>query len=77
MFYLTSHSTHLYLLLYGIGHMVTAYRDNERKITTAASLSDRTIPDRTAHTTAFVISAVEHVKVSTVRLCMSSMSSMS
>ena len=30
MFYLTMHSTHFYLWLYGIGHMVKDHSDSER-----------------------------------------------
>ena len=30
MFYLTTHSTHFILLLYGIGHMVNDHSDSER-----------------------------------------------
>ena len=31
MFYLTMHSTHFILRLYGIGHMVKNHSDSERK----------------------------------------------
>ena len=31
MFYLTMHSTHFILLLYGVGHMVKDHSDSERK----------------------------------------------
>ena len=30
MFYLTMHSTHFYLWLYGVGHMVKYHSDSER-----------------------------------------------
>ena len=30
MFYLTTHSTHFYLQLYGVGHMVKDHSDSER-----------------------------------------------
>ena len=30
MFYLTMHSTHFYLWLYGVGHMVKDHSDSER-----------------------------------------------
>ena len=30
MFYLTTHSTHFYLRLYGVGHMVKDHSDSER-----------------------------------------------
>ena len=31
MFYLTTHSTHFYLRLYGVGHMVKYHLDSERR----------------------------------------------
>ena len=42
MFYLMIHSTHFYLRLYGVGHMVKDHSDSERKpaATTWATLSD-------------------------------------
>ena len=43
MFYLTTHSTHFFILrLYGIGHMVKDHSDSERKPAAAtwATLSD-------------------------------------
>ena len=42
MFYLTTHSTHFYLRLYGVGHMVKYHSDSERKPAAAtwATLSD-------------------------------------
>ena len=42
MFYLMTHSTHFYLRLYGITHMVKDHSDSDRKpaVTTWATLSD-------------------------------------
>ena len=42
MFYLTTHSTHFILRLYGIGHMIKDHADSERKPAAAtwATLSD-------------------------------------
>ena len=42
MFYLTMHSTHFYLRLYGVGHMVKDHSESKRKpnATTWATLSD-------------------------------------
>ena len=43
MLYLTSHSTHFYLRLYGVGHVVKDHSDSERKPAAAtiwATLSD-------------------------------------
>ena len=31
VFYLTTHSTHFYLRLYGVGHMVKGHADSERR----------------------------------------------
>ena len=33
MFYLKMHSTHFYLLLYGVGHMVTDQSDTDKAVT--------------------------------------------
>ena len=70
MFYLTTHSTHFILLLYGIGYIVKDHSDNERGnlllphgLLFPISSKDSficTIPDRIAHTTAFVTPVVEH-----------------
>ena len=64
MFYLTMHSTHFYLRLYGIRHMVKDHSDSEkgnplpphRLLFTINSKGSFicTIPYRIAHTTAFV-----------------------
>ena len=70
MFYLTTYSTHFILRLYGVGHMVKDYSDSERgnplpshgilfPINSKGSFIC-TIPDRIAHTTAFVTPVVEH-----------------
>ena len=70
MFYLTTHSTHFILRLYGVGHMVKDHSDSEKgnplppyrlliSINSKGS-SICTIPDRIAHTTAFVTPVVEH-----------------
>ena len=64
MFYLMTHSTHFILRLYGIRHMVKDHSDSERAnllpphgllfmINSKGSFIC-TIPDRIAHTTAFV-----------------------
>ena len=37
MFYLTTHSTHCYLWLYGVRHMVKDHSDSERKSTAAST----------------------------------------
>ena len=66
MFYLMTLNT-FYLQLYGIRHMVKNHSDSERKPATASlhfPISNKgsficTIPDRIAHTTAFVTPVVE------------------
>ena len=69
MFYLTTHSTHFILRLYGVGHiMVKDHSDSERgnplpphgllfPINSKVSLI---CTDRIAHTTAFVTPVVGH-----------------
>ena len=70
MFYLTTHSTHFILWLYGVGHMVKDHSDSERgnllpphglcfPISSKCSLIC-IIPDRIIHTMVFVTPAVEH-----------------
>ena len=70
MFYLTTHSTHFILGLYGVRHMVKDHSDSEKgnplpphrllfPINSKGSFIC-TIPDRIAHTTAFVTPVVEH-----------------
>ena len=70
MFYLTMHSTHFYLRLYGVRHMVKDNSDSEKgnllpphrlllSINSKGSFIC-TIPDRITHTTAFVTPVVEH-----------------
>ena len=70
MFYLTTHSTHFILRLYGVGHMVKDHSDSEKgnPLPTHGVLFPInskgyficTIPHRIAHTTAFVTPVVEH-----------------
>ena len=70
MFYLMTHSTHFILRLYGIRHMVKDHSDSEKgnplpphrllfPINSKGSFIC-TIPDKIAHTTAFVTPVVEH-----------------
>ena len=70
MFYLTTHSTHFILRLYGVGHMVKDYSDSVRgnplpphellfPISSKGSYVHHPT-NRIAHTTAFVTSVVEH-----------------
>ena len=70
MFYLTTLSTHFYLRLYGVRHMVKDHSGSEKgnplppprilfPISSKGSFIC-TIPDRIAHTTAFVTPVVEH-----------------
>ena len=70
MFYLTTHSTHFILRLYGVGHMVKDHSDSVRgnplpphgllfPISSKGSYMHHPT-DRIAHTTAFVTSVVEH-----------------
>ena len=69
-FYLTTHSTHFILRLYGVGYMVKDHLDSERGNTllphgllfpiTSKGSFICTIPDRIAHTTTFVTPVVEH-----------------
>ena len=68
MFYLMTHSTHFILQLYGVRHMVKDHSDSEkgnpvpqhRLLFTINSKGSFicTIPDRIAHTTAFVTPVV-------------------
>ena len=69
MFYLTTHSTHFYLRLYGVRHMVKDHSDSERG--NPLSLHELLFPissngsfictiDRITHTTAFVTPVVNH-----------------
>ena len=70
MFYLTTHSTHFSLRLYGIRHMVKDHSDSEKGnplpphrvlfLISSKGSFICTIPDRIAHTTAFVTPVVEH-----------------
>ena len=71
MFYLTTHSTHFILRLYGVGHMVKNHSDSERgnllpphgllfPISSKGSFFMHHPTDRIAHTTAFVTPVVEH-----------------
>ena len=71
MFYLTTHSTHFILRLYGVGHMVKDHSDSERgnqlpphgllfPINRKGSFICTIPQDRIAHTTAFVTPVVEH-----------------
>ena len=68
MFYLTTHSTHFILRLYGVGHiMVKDHCESERgnPLQPLFSISNKgsvicTIPDRIAQTTTFVTPVVEH-----------------
>ena len=70
MCYLTTHSTHFILRLYGVRHMVKDHSDSDKgnplpplgllfPINSKGSFIC-TIPDRIAHTTAFVTPVVEH-----------------
>ena len=52
MFYLTTHSTHFILRLYGVRHMVKDHSDSEK--------GNALPPGRIAHTTAFVTPVMEH-----------------
>ena len=67
MFYLMTHSTHF---IYGVRHMIKDYSDSEKgnplpphrlllSINSKGSFIC-TIPDRIAHTTAFVTPVMEH-----------------
>ena len=71
MFYLTTHSTHFILLLYGVWHMVKDHSDSEREsplpphwllfpINSKFFFYMHHPTDRIAHTTAFVTPVVEH-----------------
>ena len=72
MFYLTTHSTHFILRLYGVGHMVKDHSDSERgnplpqhgllfQINSKGSFMCTIHPtDRIAHTTVFITPVVEH-----------------
>ena len=71
MFYLTIHSTHFILCLYGIRHMVKDHSDSERgnplpphgilfPINSKGSFIMYHPTDRIVHTTAFVTLYVEH-----------------
>ena len=70
MFYLTTHSTHFILRLYGVGHMVKDHTDSEKgnplpphrlllSINSKGSFIC-TIPDRITHTMVFVTPVVEN-----------------
>ena len=56
MIYLTTHSTHFILRLYGVRHMVKDHSDSERGNLLYASSHRQ---DKT-HTTAFITPVVEH-----------------
>ena len=71
MFYLTMHSTHFYLRLYGIKHMVKDHSDSDRgnplppygqlfPINSKGSFYMHHPTDRITHTMAFVTPVVEH-----------------
>ena len=68
MFYLTTHSTHFILRLYGIGHTVKDHSDRKPTATTWDTLFDyqqrcfymHHPTDRITYTTAFVTPVVEH-----------------
>ena len=68
MFYLTTHSTHFYLRLYGVRHMVKDHSDSEkgnplpphRLRLSINSKGSFTCTDRITHTTTFVTPVVEH-----------------
>ena len=70
MFYLTMLSTHFILRLYGVGHMVKDHSNIERGnplpphgllfLINSKGSFICTIPDRIAHTMAFVTPVVEH-----------------
>ena len=58
--YLTTHSTHFYLRLYSVGHMVKDYLDSENGNPMPPELFYSHHPsDRIEHTTAFVTPVVE------------------
>ena len=57
MFYLTMYSTHFYLRLYGVGHMVTDQSDSWQGCHMGYSFW---LTDRISHTTVFVTPVVEH-----------------
>ena len=61
MFYLTTHSTHFYLWLHGIGHMTKDHSDSERRnpLPPLHGLLF-SISSRIKHITAFVTPVVEH-----------------
>ena len=71
MFYLTTHSTHFILRLYGVGHMVKDHSDSERgnplpphgllfPISSKGSFYMHNPTDRMTYTRAFVTPVVEH-----------------
>ena len=64
MFYLTMHSTHFYLRLYGVRHMVMDNSDSEKGnpllLNSKGSFYMHHPTDRITHTTAFVTPVVEH-----------------
>ena len=71
MFYLTMHSTHFYLRLYGVRHMVKDHSDSEKgnpllphrlllSINSKGSFYMHHPTDRITHTTAFVTPVVGH-----------------
>ena len=73
MFYLTTHSTHFYLRLYGVRHMVKDHSDSEKgnplpphrllfPININGSFIMHHPTDRIAHTTAFVTPVLEPMK---------------
>ena len=66
MFYLTTHSTHFILRLYGVGHMVKDHSDSERGNPLPPHGQQgffymHHLTDRITHTTAFVTPVVEHL----------------
>ena len=63
MFYLTTHSTHFILRLYGVRHMVKNHKDSEKgnPLPPQQGFLYMNHPtDRITHTTAFVTPVVEH-----------------
>ena len=64
MFYLTTHSTHFILRLYGVRHMVKDHTDSDRgnpiEDNSKGSFYMHHPTDRITHTTAFVTPVVPH-----------------
>ena len=68
MFYLTTHSTHLYLRLYGFGHMVKDHSDSERGnlhafVTPVVEhLLEREVDERVHHEGSIALTTEIHLK---------------